>query len=479
MIRVYLDWNVISNLKKEENKYVLDFISDNKEHLLFVYSPAHFNDFLKGDSNHPNFQKDLETLEWLCGKHHIRWENDNFLPLFGTPSYYYEQVKDNVRVNENDFDIEQQFEKLSNLSNDNPQLSKWLVEYKSFLKNHEIDLDLDERTLNTIQGIFPELSSRSSLWDIVRVFGLSVIELLQQKKIWLNIRKQIEEGGLKLDINAGNWTKEEVIKNVDVFINKNSPTPISFFEYLQLGFKGREKPVTLFELYNLAYLTLDLFGYKSDKLRKPTDGFLNITTDIEHSFLAHTCDILVVEDYAMKAKTEALYHYFSIDTSVVKLNEFVEACQARLHDEFHNSPLQSFKYFFSLYEEELIQLRAGKIEPFEKALERRLLNIFDYASFEYVEFEEMLLITFSQKEYKHCNFLYFTEREYYLSQIVKYFDDTELNEEFYTEWKDNFINNHSFELMSFMGDEIIGVLGKDENCFYPILTISVDFKKPL
>lgn len=249
MIRIYLDWNIISNLKKPENKSILDFIEDNKKHLLFLYSPAHFNDLMKSNQEHPNFQKDLETLEWLCGKHHIRWENDNFAGLFGFPSEYFNEIKDSPAISINDFDIEKQFETLKDLTDDNPFLSKLLDVYKKILQNYNVDLDLNENTLNALKLILPEVQSKSSLWDFAKAFGINSFEMLQQKEIWLNIRKQIHEVGGSLDVNAGNWSKEDVIQNVDAFIQKIFPSPINFFDYIQAAYKERDKPPTLYELY--------------------------------------------------------------------------------------------------------------------------------------------------------------------------------------------------------------------------------------
>ncbi|MBK8406091.1 MAG: hypothetical protein IPL25_19085 [Saprospiraceae bacterium] len=62
----------------------------------FPFLPAHFADLMKSDRARPEFQKDLEMLQYLCGKHHIRWENDQFTGLFGYPYEYYDEIKGNV-----------------------------------------------------------------------------------------------------------------------------------------------------------------------------------------------------------------------------------------------------------------------------------------------------------------------------------------------------------------------------------------------
>jgi hypothetical protein len=476
MIRIYLDWNVISNLKKPENEAILKFITEHKEHLLFLYSPAHFNDLMKSDKQHPNFQKDLENLEWLCGKHHIRWENDNFAGLFGTPSEYFDIIKYNNEINPNDYDIEMLFETMSKSGEDNPVISTIVDAWKKDLQTKTLDLELDENSLKVFNLFFPGINPKSSIWDLTKAFGITSFEILINKHLWLGLRKHIEDGGGKLEANAGNWKKEDVIKNVDRFINKISPTPISFYDYLQLSFKEREKPASFYELYQIAYLVLDLIGFKSDSLPKLTDGLQNITTDADHSFLAQACDIFVLEDKKMKAKTEALFHYFSINTKVIKLDEFVETCKNLLHDTDQKSPLQTIDYLFELYKVDIDQLILEGSKPFNKQLNKKLLNIFNFASFEYSKENKILCLTFSEDEFKYGNFLYFTEKEYYMDQIKQYFDYNEIEDS--NVWRSNFIHNHNFESKQYRKDGVSGILWKDEKYYYPLLTLMVKIEVP-
>ena len=42
MLRIYLDWNCITHLKKTENRELFDYILSNKQYYIFPFSPAHF-----------------------------------------------------------------------------------------------------------------------------------------------------------------------------------------------------------------------------------------------------------------------------------------------------------------------------------------------------------------------------------------------------------------------------------------------------
>lgn len=61
MIRIYLDWTVISGLKTEKYATLLEFIKMHKDRLLFVYTPAYFSALMKSYSpDNIYFNQDLE-----------------------------------------------------------------------------------------------------------------------------------------------------------------------------------------------------------------------------------------------------------------------------------------------------------------------------------------------------------------------------------------------------------------------------------
>ena len=83
MKRVYLDWGVISNLKKPELAAIRDFLLAHKGSLFFVYSPAHFEDAMRSDGDERLYQ-DIMTLESLVDNHYITYSKKgkyNFLTI--------------------------------------------------------------------------------------------------------------------------------------------------------------------------------------------------------------------------------------------------------------------------------------------------------------------------------------------------------------------------------------------------------------
>ena len=62
MRRIYLDWGVVSYLKKDEYAELRDLFLSNKDRLFFVYSSAHLEDLMKSKGE-PQFESDIR-MSW-------------------------------------------------------------------------------------------------------------------------------------------------------------------------------------------------------------------------------------------------------------------------------------------------------------------------------------------------------------------------------------------------------------------------------
>ena len=86
MLKIYLDWNIISYLKNEEYRDLCDYIAQVNEYFIFPYSRAHIQDLYqsKSPTNDVKFEQDLDTLTAIC--------HTNYFP-------YYNKISVDVRVN--------------------------------------------------------------------------------------------------------------------------------------------------------------------------------------------------------------------------------------------------------------------------------------------------------------------------------------------------------------------------------------------
>ena len=95
MLKIYLDWNIISYLKEEEYLDLRNYIAEVKEFFVFPYSRAHLQDLYqsKSPTNVVKFEQDLETLTYICQTHLLEYNDsiDAPYPYECTPRQYIER----------------------------------------------------------------------------------------------------------------------------------------------------------------------------------------------------------------------------------------------------------------------------------------------------------------------------------------------------------------------------------------------------
>lgn len=325
MIRIYLDWNVFSNLKNEEFDDFRHKLLSNKSKLLFPYSPAHFDDLMKSYSpENEMFKKDLKTLDDIAVKHLLRWEKERTNCLFCVPSQYFLDIKDNYNQPV-EFDINNLFDQLDGFGTG--KLGKTL---KSLFENQVVPIDINDENKEVLNQMFPNLKPDSNMLDFFKDIGFFSENFIGSRPFYKEFRKTLNDKGLKVESNSGNWNENEVIENISAKLNSLGAN-LTFQEYVDTAFKYRKQPVTRFEFFKTAYLMLDMIGYKPDKLKKPTDTAKNIVLDSEHAFYGAHCDFFVAIDKNLRIKSKVLYSEFNIPTKVLSLEEFIESLEDLIH----------------------------------------------------------------------------------------------------------------------------------------------------
>jgi hypothetical protein len=451
MIRVYLDWNVISNLKKPEFKEIKDFIDKHKKHLQFLYSPAHFSDLMKSYSNDNNlFDVDLETLGYLSEKHLIRWGKDGVEPLFATPKEYFESIR-----NEEDIFSLMDMEKIFKELDDSTQeygLGDIVKKMKSIFQTLPMGIDITEENQDVLKKMFPNIKNNSTMWDLMKEVGPFSRKLLQDGDYYKDFRKTLSEKGFKLESNSGNWNEDEVIKNIDDFLI-GLGTKMTYLEYVQTSFKHKKEPINLYEYFTNAYLMLDMIGYKTDKLPKPTDNMKNIQADGEHSFYAAHCDYFVAIDKKLIIKSKVLYNEFKISTIIIKPNELISELEKVIDLSPRNINFIEEAFSFcnvdSLVESYPIS-KDNEIEAYVYKLPKLYFNFFNYLVYRNYPKEGGVVFVF-KKEFKNFSkFLFYTEAEQLIDSLTEYFgydnkDELELKKKEFVYEDLNTIFNWHFE----------------------------------
>jgi hypothetical protein len=82
MIRIYLDWNVFSNLKTPAYAELKALINSHKQDIQIVYSETHFNDLMVSYTpENQLFFEDIQNLDDLTQGHFLYKEDDVIIPF--------------------------------------------------------------------------------------------------------------------------------------------------------------------------------------------------------------------------------------------------------------------------------------------------------------------------------------------------------------------------------------------------------------
>jgi len=441
MIRIYLDWSVISCLKKDEYEELLEFIKSHKEKLLFPYTPAHFNDLMRSYTPENDlFFKDLEQLEWLSGHHLLELVNDDWSISVKSPREYFEELKTDKPLSP----IEM-IQKLQ-LDAENDDFGMWnfgkLIKMISEKKPSGITITDENWELLNI--LFPGIHKNSSQWDLMKAVVPFATKLESEKEFYKDFRKTINEQGLKLKTDSGSWKPEEVFKNIDAFFKKMG-TNMTFKRYVEMTVSSSKgDQATKYDYFTNAYLMLDLIGFKQEKLPKDTNNLQNIRTDVDHAFYASTCDYFVVMDKALTIKTKVLYSEFKIEAKVIAPGNLIKVLTERFHNQnsigtFINDSLGM------LIEENLTEEYITSFEPdIEVDTCIYKLPVFYFDFFTYVNVlkypeQNTLVLEFFRPYSTHYFFSYYTEIQWLTDRILNFFGyqyESQLEEK-----KNNFIYN--------------------------------------
>ncbi|MCU6771602.1 Uncharacterised protein [uncultured Bacteroides sp.] len=324
MLKIYLDWNIISYLKNEEYKDLRDYIAQVNEFFIFPYSRAHIQDLYqsKSPTNDVKFKQDLDTLTEICQTHLLEY-NDNIdaqYPYECTPRQYIERESLTLQAYTSGFEP-------INFT----ELIRSVMDVTSFENIHKFLLAYPLATpiQNPNNGLLI-----SNLWDALTFSLENFSLLLRDKKLEVEIYKSM----CKLE---GERSIQEMqnIDSSDIFdylnelcirrTNKNlTDTILSTLETIN--------GINSYNYFLAEYTTLALCGYCRDKKR----NILNIMTDALHAFYAMRCDVLVTKDDGMKKKAKAEFFRFNSPTRIIEIEELRTFLETELHNQYNLDYIQ-------------------------------------------------------------------------------------------------------------------------------------------
>ncbi|KIC00091.1 hypothetical protein OA93_00285 [Flavobacterium sp. KMS] len=320
MIKVYLDWNVISQMKNGNHTELNDIIFDNPKFLI-PYSTSHigdiFSSFNETEKQKELIQLDLEYLSKLTKDHCISNNGKEIILDFTPPFDLFSQrveLKDTFK----DISLDGLSEMFSQDESTKEIGEMYINSLKSISLGEEFIQALENpETAEQMDKLFPGLKENPTMEGFFQSFSKMNIAL-NENDDYKHLREIVQDG---FGINR------------DKIFNLEEPYKLIEKEQKNKGFaidgyidNSKNAPEWFNKVSN-EYILLDMFGYQEDNVnvkkgRKET--FKNTTEDAFHASFASTCSFYILNDKKSYNKTKKVYEKLSINTIVLKPDEFVD-----------------------------------------------------------------------------------------------------------------------------------------------------------
>lgn len=391
MIKVYIDWNVMSGMKNG-NFSELEEIFKNKEKFSLMYSTSHIGDILASNREDQEqqeiIQQDLDFITSLTNNLCLANSGKQVYFDYLEPRELFENQMESNKLTD-DLSIDNLFD----FKHNDESINEILESKKELLKS--IDLDpVFKAIYDTPEGaefmnkLFPGLENDFSMNGFFKSFGL-MLENLNEKEGMKDLRTIVQSVGVNSSHFSPNKNPFDLIENA---YKKNGL--IDFRNnYIE---KGKNAPLWFDEITN-EYILLDLHGFNSDKIKvndKEKNTFRNTTEDASHSAFATLSDFYITNDIKNLKKTKAVYEKLEIFTKVLKPDEFVEYYKTYLD---FNSVLDHF---------ESISIALGQRDLFHLEFDdEKLTSLTQFSNYYFFNFFNKITLSLSKVEENRGGFV--------------------------------------------------------------------------
>ena len=454
MIKIYFDWNVLSQMKNGNHSELKEIIQQNNN-LLIPFSTSHISDISASFSENEqqlNFiESDLEFISEIT-KDYCLYNNGKgvILDVYPPKELFNQTIEDKERFADLSIDgLMKSFEGNEMAEN----LAKPLFE---LLKTIPLDQAFKEafenpESADIMNRMFPGLKDNPTMDGFFKSFSKMNFNL-NESDGYKDLRETIQNG---TGIN-----RDKIFDSKDPFKYIDES-----YEKLNLSVDNlNKKPDSTpqwFEDIQNEYIKLDMHGYQEDKVnitkgRKET--YKNTTEDAFHAAFASTCNFYVINDKKSYKKTKKVYEKLKINTRVFKPEEFLDYYKKYLG---YENPALDFNIMENLINSEhfeLVESESGIYKYY--FFPYFLFGFFNKIVIFYPNEENEDITTFLSQDKPTNWFILNKEVETLLQRLLNFFgkDDEDLGElksdEFNMEkwngrkWK---FDNATWRLQSFNG----------------------------
>jgi hypothetical protein len=330
MLKLYLDWNVITTLRQSEslsnpddiNTFgkLIDIINLSRNNLIIPFSNAHLNDLLKSYKKGER-KRVTESLQFISiltkdvcltqywNEETAKWHQRN-------PEEYFHDLVDNG----DDVDT-------TSLNTILEPLKEYgLGAIFDIFKQlpHDINFEEMEKYNSIFSLFFKKAKVENSMYAVMEDFIGLTNELKTNPTVY-NELSNLFKKAIPLDSSIHN------VDNVIEMLDRTLPKTMLNKSFTQLSQENDRTETSKNKDYSKiigTFMQLDFVGYGSDRLTEKNQ-YDNLFNDSLHCFYAAHCDYFVTADKKTYKKTKAVFQNENIKTQVMKPGEFVDFLAAQ------------------------------------------------------------------------------------------------------------------------------------------------------
>jgi hypothetical protein len=321
MIRIYLDWNVFSYLKRfkdtQEPYISLDrILTQNKNSIIIPYTSAHLSDLItsykKSEEGKIKTLADLDYLAQLTDSRCILYDykdQKTYPDKYDIHDYFQQLLEGDQMLSGN-------IENLFNGTGMETMFSSVLDIFKLLPSGIDVtNIDQTPSGSKILNEAFQGFTKPSSFYDTLNETFSLTNKYNTDPAFYRGIRNaSLDELRLFRDYSNTENPIAEMNK-----ILESSSFKTSFVEFAEVSLKNYfgDKIPSRFDIFTNYYRVLDYFGYYRDKV------FKNMIQDSFHAYYGAHCDFFVTDDDNTYHKAKVIYEHFNIETVVCKTNKFL------------------------------------------------------------------------------------------------------------------------------------------------------------
>lgn len=322
MIRVYFDWNVVSNLHSSHVsvKVLSDFLNDEHGSICIPYSDAHLRDIKRGaKKSNCLVSSRLDYLSSISHNNYMSYDVSAkmVMPYIVHPKEAYADVAENRFDNMNLLDV------LDEIDDDSDfKIGQMIKAALSSIPNPHFSREFPVSDNPYLHSVAQSISNAPSFLGFLQAVTEFANTTFRQPDSYRELRESLRTG-LIIQPHQLSST-EKPLERIEHEIRRISGNEqFTFMEAIRQMKKDSPQFQSVYTDFYALYCILEFMGYHSDRINNKNKPE-NMLTDIQHAFYGAHCDYFVTQDNKAVTKAAQVYKELQLTSKALTVDAFID-----------------------------------------------------------------------------------------------------------------------------------------------------------